>query len=269
VERAWRDLLDVLMLGNEYSEAGLAYDGEQVARFLVADRSNPGSIVSAISTARENVRSIRERVSTELWEAMNELHLDLQRRDLLAGLAFQPYDTFGHIRRSCQLIAGTVDDTMSHNDGWRFLTLGRMAERGIVTTRLLDVYFRRLLAPDEGVAFHQWLAVLRSAAALQEYRRSYQAAINPADAISFLLQSEDFPRSVQRCLRTAYEMVEAVSDVRLGYRTRRHLGLLLAQVEHCNIDALVHDGLKQFLSDVVVRFEELTEVLSSEVFDPR
>jgi uncharacterized circularly permuted ATP-grasp superfamily protein/uncharacterized alpha-E superfamily protein len=269
VERVWRDLLDVLLLGGDYAESERPLEAEAVAGFLVLERSNPGSIIATVGTARENVRGVREKVSAELWEAVNDLHLDLQRRNLKAELANQPYDLLGFVRRSCQLVAGIVDDTMSHNDGWRFVTLGRTVERAIVSTRLLDVYFRRLLAPDEAVAFHQWLTVLRSAAALQEYRRSFQAAINPADAISFLLQSEEFPRSVLSCVRRAYSMVDAVSDPRLGFRTRRHTGKLLAEVEHCDVDALLHDGLQRFLSGLVVGLEHLSDVLWDEVFAPR
>jgi uncharacterized alpha-E superfamily protein len=90
--RTWSQLLDVLHLRGEWGERPLdaSEDTTELVRFLVLDQENPGSISAAILRARENVRSVRELVSTELWEAVNDLHLELRSRDLRREVAEQP-----------------------------------------------------------------------------------------------------------------------------------------------------------------------------------
>jgi uncharacterized alpha-E superfamily protein len=89
---------------------------------------------------------VRELVSSELWEAVNDLHLALGRRDLRRDLADQPYELFGAVRRACMTIYGTASETMPRDDGWRFMALGRMLERAEMTCRLLDVRYAQLEA---------------------------------------------------------------------------------------------------------------------------
>jgi uncharacterized alpha-E superfamily protein len=105
-ERAWAQLLDVLHLNELYGDGPLG--SEEVVRFLVLDPDNPGSITTSIARARENTRSVRELVSSELWEAVNDLHLALGTRDLRRDLEEQPYELFRDVRNACMTIYGVA-----------------------------------------------------------------------------------------------------------------------------------------------------------------
>src|SRR4029453_19161216 len=91
--------------------------------------------------ARENARNVREQISTELWESINTFHLELRGRDLREDLERQPYQLYSLVKHRCQSIAGVASETMSRDDGWRFLLLGRMLERAEMICRLLSVRF--------------------------------------------------------------------------------------------------------------------------------
>ena len=238
-----------------------------MASFLVADRTNPGSVISAVATARENIRTLQEKVSRELWEALNGLYLDLFSRDLVADLADQPFEIHAHVRRGCQGVSGIIEETMSHNDGYRFLTLGRMVERAIVTCRLLRVSFTKLLSRQQPIVFHQWVSVLRAAGAFQEYRKVFQAAIAPADAVEFLLQAHEFPRSVGWCVRQADAMLGDMVGADSGTRSRRQIGLLRAELEYADVEALMKGGLASFLDSTVRKLEQFSETVSDEFFE--
>ncbi len=203
-----RGLLNSLALEKEYEETGLAYDSESVVHFLVSDLQNPGSIRSAIGTARRNMRQAQEKVSIECWEGLNDLYFQLNNDDLSAQLADHPFELFSDIWRKCAMVSGVMDETMSHNDAWRFTEVGRQTERALLTSRMLAVFLPRMQSEDQDMAFHGWITALRSAGAIQEYRKLFQSSLDPLHAAMFLIQNREFPRSIQYCIRQCDEALD-------------------------------------------------------------
>ncbi|HMK10482.1 MAG TPA: alpha-E domain-containing protein, partial [Acidimicrobiales bacterium] len=147
--RAWLDLLAVLSLDQAFAERHDEITAGLVSEFLVLDDKNPGAIVSAVGRARENARSVRELISTELWEAVNTFWLELLARNLRADIEEQPYELYGLVKRRCQMVNGVTSETMPRDDGWRFLMLGWMLERAEMTCRLLNVRYGELASATD------------------------------------------------------------------------------------------------------------------------
>lgn len=286
VPASWEQLLDVLHLRPAYGDAPI--EPARVIRFLVLDRDAPGSITASVTRARENIRSVRELVSSELWEAVNELHLALIRRDLRRDLDDQPHELFGVIRRACMTIYGTASETMPRDDGWRFMALGRMLERAEMTCRLIDVRYGQLEAlagpsrrlsgvaspvgPDVEVPqgadradFHHWIAVLKSASAFEAYRRRYRASMDPADVVEFLLLEPDLPRSVVYCLTSSQRLLQALSH---GASTRavRRVGRASASLQYRDVGELFELGLHPYLEQVQDRVAAIADAVADEFF---
>lgn len=268
-EQAWRQLLDVLHLAVEFGESSTATGRDPfattVTRFLVSDRANQGSVVSSLRQARENLRSVREMISTECWEATNALYLQMQGRDLSADLAQRPYEPLGDVRRGAALAIGLANDTMRHDDGWRFLTLGRMLERVAMISRLLLV---RVADGDvhSDIGFHDGVAILKSVSASEVYRRSHRR-MDPAGVVSFLLLERDFPRSVLYCLNSAeVQLVALGSGTSQAGRAHRTLGRLRAAIEYRNADELLDEGLQGFLTWVDESVREISDMVIDEFF---
>lgn len=268
---AWRQLLDVLHLPAAFVAVPTATDQDDtpsattVTRFMVSDRANPGSVVSSIRQARENLRSVREMISTECWEATNSLYLQMQGRDLTADLAQRPYEPLGDVRRGAALAVGLANDTMRHDDGWRFLTLGRMLERVGMICRLLLV---RVADSDihSDIGFHDGVAILKSVSASEAYRRSHRR-MDPAGVVSFLLLEGDFPRSVLYCLKSAeVQLVALGAGTSQAGRAHRTLGRLRAAIEYRNADELLDEGLQGFLTWVDESVREISDMVIAEFF---
>ncbi len=279
VAMAWYQLLEVLHLRAAY---GAPIEPVNVMRFLVLDADNPGSVTASIERARENVRSVRELVSSELWEAVNDLHLVLGDRDLEAELADQPYELFRTVRRMSMTIYGVASETMPRDEGWRFMALGRLLERAEMTCRLIDVRYAQLEAmsgPSQRLAgdtaevprgpdrtdFHHWIAVLKSASAFEAYRRRYRSSMDPADVVEFLLLERDLPRSVLFCLGGARRQLEALRDGRPS-RAARQLGRTTASLEFRDVGELFDVGLQEFLEDVQEQIAVTAEQIADEFF---
>jgi len=203
ISPGWQPLIAISGGDAQFNEHHSDYSQSNAVRFLVADESYPGSIVSSLGYARENARTIRDYIPREAWEQVNNLFLEL-KQGLPAGLAQRRrYQFLNNIVAGIQQLTGLLAGTLNHDCGYRFLRCGRNLERADMTARILKVRCSSLLpeqmelTPFENI---QWMSVLYSLTAYQMYRRRMQARVRRAQVLRFLLQETVFPRSYHHCL---------------------------------------------------------------------
>lgn len=277
---SWHDLLEILNVDLVFSETDRPLTAEAVSEFLVFDPDNTSTIRSNVVKARENLRAVRELISTELWEAINAFHLRVSARNLRDDISGEPHELYAMVRTQCQAIAGVANETMSRDEGWNFLSLGWMLERSVMTLRLLLVRYSQLVAAGASGGFHHWVATLKSASGSEAFRRRYRASMDPADVVAFLLMSPHFPRSVLFGLQTAEKSlgwIEGSATPRS--RPQRLLGRLRADVEYLDVTELLAGDLSLYLNmierdvrkvaeAVEIAYFRSTDELSVHVLDP-
>jgi uncharacterized alpha-E superfamily protein len=266
-ERSWRDLLKVLWLDLPFAELEQGMRANTVSEFLVFDPQNPGSIVSDVTSARENARAARELVSSELWEAINRFHLELRSRDLRDDVEARPHELYAFVKRSCQTISGVASETMPRDDGWRFLKLGWMLERAEMTCRLIDVRYSQMVTARAAGGFHHWLQTLKSASGSEAFRRRYRASMDPADVVEFLLLSRTFPRSVLFCLRAAeIDLARLEAGSATLARPQRILGRTRSDLEFLDTRELLEGDLHVFLDQLLSGVRQVAESVALQYF---
>jgi len=234
---------------------------ETVCRFMTFERENPDSIVNAVAAARENARSIRESISSEMWETLNGLYLQVTGPGAEAAWSANPHTFYRQVQYGSQQFQGTTDATMLHDEGWHFLQVGKFLERADSATRILDSKYRLLLGQtDRPVDTVQWIAVLRSCSAYEGFRRRQEVAhIAPRDVAHFLLLDPFFPRSVLFCINEAWTALRGIGTGQSQHDARpveRSLGLLQAQLRYADIDdVLCH--LHEYLDEMQIRFNRV------------
>ena len=172
---------------------------------LAYDADNPSSVVGSLRLARENARGLREILATEVWEALNRTYHELDNH-VRAARTLGPHLLFQWVRDRVALVGGLIDTVLLHDDGWRFLTIGRCLERVDMTARLLGA------VPATADA-SRWSGVLVSCGANDAFLRTYGGDIDQAKALSILLLDPDFPRSVNYALAQAEMCLEQVDGV--------------------------------------------------------
>ena len=252
----WNPL--VIITGDDAAFAA-RYDGASranVMRFLTFDLENPNSIISCLRAARENARTVREAISSEMWEQINTCYLMVNAAAEDRRIMESPYNFFQEVKKASQLFDGITDATMLHDEGWHFYRMGRFLERAEKTSRLLDVKYFILLpsVSDVGTTLDdiQWGAVLRSASAFEMYRKRH-GHIAPERIVDFLLLDDEFPRSVDYCLSRTNESLHAISGTPIGtFRNpaEQHLGYLRAELAYSDVGQIIGKGLHEFLDNL-------------------
>ncbi len=250
----WRSIIQLNSDEEKFFADDRVVSAQSVLEFYVVDADNPTSIVSTIRGARENARTLRPLISTEMWVQLNVFYnrlAALRVADLAPGRLAALFAT---VKEACQTHTGITEGTFFRDQGWYFYQLGRYIERADQTTRLLDIKYHLLLPDVADVGsptdVSQWNALLRSAAGYHAYRRLHAASTTPARVAGFLLLNQAFPRSVHHCVR---EVGRLLGDVKSHYSLRggndaaEELDRLRAVLGTLTITAILSEGLHEFL----------------------
>jgi uncharacterized alpha-E superfamily protein len=202
--RSWRPIL--VVSGEEAAFVGkrgeqAAEDAEQVQRYMTWDRENLTSIRSSIAAVRENARSIREVLSLDVWQTVNELWLWMNGDDAEAAYEADREGFYRHIRDACLLVLGTVRNTMLHDLPLDFLWLGVVLERASQTARILDVHSHENAHTHDAV----WLALLRACSGLEAFMQRFQGRVGGEAVARFLVLEPSHPRAIRFLVREARE----------------------------------------------------------------
>jgi uncharacterized alpha-E superfamily protein len=268
----WQPLIETTGDASEFAERYGTATQQNVIQFLTFDSENVNSIRSCLRAARENARSVREVISSEMWEKLNEFYLMVNAAD---AESIDPQDLFRSVRMAGHLFTGVTNATMTHNEGWHFCRLGRMLERADKTSRILDVKYFLLLpsAADVGTTSDdiQWAAVLRSTSAFEMYRKAH-GRILPERVVEFLLFENEFPRAIQYCLVRAREAVHAISGTPTGifrHPVERLLGELCSELAYARVEAIITGGLHEYLDRLQNKVNQVGMGISETFFAAR
>lgn len=270
----WEPLVRATGDWEQFSSRYEAPSRDSVLYFMTFDTENPNSILSCLSMARENARTVREMLSTEMWEHVNHFYLEVKGNFTQENVMENPDLFYAKIRRQGHLAGGILDSTMSHSEGWHFSNLGRFIERADKTARILDIkYF--ILLPDVSavgspIDLLQWTAVLKSASAFEMYRKKY-GVILPARIVEFLLLDREFPRSILFCLARAENSLHEISGSRIWSfvnPAEKLLGKLRSDLDYTDIRDIFNQGLHEYIDLLQFRMNEIDQSLYETFFDP-
>ncbi len=264
----WEPLLEITSERELFRASYTHADEESMLAFFTLDRGNPSSIWSCIHAARTNLGPPRHRISSEFWLELNSLYLDAQNWSPQSIIEAGVFKFFAELRNRFYCLHGIVNSTLARDDAFDLMQVGTMLERADNVARLVDVKYHYLLPRLEDIGgpadLRQWAAVLRSASALEAYRRAF-GAISIEKVVEMLLFDAAFPRSVRFC---ADRMTASLRNLGAGQADARPISQLIASDTLLGLlttqDAAgaIAQGLHEFL----LRVEHECAVIGSMVF---
>lgn len=274
-QQQWKPLIDTTGDGDMFEEKYGDATAENVIKFLTFDPDYPHSILSCLSAARENARTVREAISSTTWEELNDFYHFVKNSRPSDELVTGASDYFTKIRQYSHLFNGTLDATMSRGQGWHFANLGRMLERADKTSRILDVKYFTLLPKLEDVGTTiddlQWSAVLRSVGGFEMYRKRYHS-ITIHRVVEFLVLDRVFPRSVNFCLIQADWSMHSITGSPQGsYHNapEQLLGRLQSELAYSDVEMIINKGLHEFIDGFQHRLNGISDEVRETYFAMR
>lgn len=273
----WRFLLEALRT----PAASGPIDPTLLVDSLVFSRRNSSSIVSCIATARENLRHVREQCSSEMWEQLNRLYLEIM--DARPGVRpeqswiMKSHSFFRAVQEGAHLFQGITDGTMSHGEGWQHIQLGRYVERADTLACLMETHFKRTnmsadLAADqvvESAEYLEWVGLLRACVAFEAYCKAHTAAIRPLRVAEFLVLNPEFPHSIRFAVDRVNAALHIIGDLteRKAKTPTRIAGRLRAQLSFSSIEEIMAGGARPYLENIRSECAQIHAAIHQVYFD--
>jgi uncharacterized alpha-E superfamily protein len=223
---------------------------QNVIRFLTFDRDNPNSIISCLRAARENARSVRDTISSNMWNYINRVYLwvvQKSKEDQIDDLQ----QFYAEVQDANRFLVGLAETTMSHNEAWHFGRLGRLIERADKTARILDVHYYMLLpsvdyvdTPYDSIL---WTALLKSTSGFEMYRKVHPY-IYHENVADFLIFDHYFPRSMHWCVTTAVRSMTSIcEDMPTEPEALHEIRTLEGTLNNIDVETVLENGLHEFI----------------------
>jgi uncharacterized alpha-E superfamily protein len=268
-DRRWQRVLQALGAPRD-----IQFEGDAIAltRRLTFDSANRASVLGCIISARENARHVREQISTEMWQRLNSLYLQVTRPEMQSDMhaeALQqqnegPTEFLGQVMEGVHQFQGVTDSTMSHGEGWQFIQVGRYMERASATATLLEAYQPELWAKTDALPdsneYLEWMGLLRSATAFEAYCKVYTADLSPDWILEFLLLDADFPHSLRFSIDAMQQALEVIQDLSGGTRgdkLTRISGRLRATLSYSSVEEIMSGDVVTYLRDIQRQCREI------------
>jgi uncharacterized alpha-E superfamily protein len=264
----WRPLLAICGHEAAFAEASGAREptAARASDFITRAKENPGSIRQSLRLARENARVVRDRISKEMWECVNELWLRSEER-LARPLA---PDYYRMLRSEVARFHGLTVSTMTRGEAFGFYLLGFFLERSDMTCRILDVKYHLLLPEPSMVGspldYYQWAALLKSMSGFEAYRRKYPA-LRPEDVADFVILDPEFPRSLRFAVDRMQQALVSVGSAGVRSAAVTAAMEIATLLDKHDARSLAQTGLHDFLGQLLERTSRLHEALEEEYFE--
>lgn len=271
----WTPLLD--MTGGE-AELRAKYgrlDTRSISSWLAFDRDNPSSIASSLSRARENARGLRDRIPSEMWEAINRSYLNLcfENGDILDRDGLYEYCVAA--RDASQFFFGIAFATLPRDEGWAFMRAGQMLERGDNTLRVLQSRFKDAVADTQAqdpasrtLQDQRWVSALKGASAYEAYRKRVHSGIDPLRIAEFLLLDEHFPRSVRYSAQNLHDALTQIDHWHPGAHPEilRLSRWLYARLQYATVQDILHDENPP-IGELLTDFNQVGAAINAAYFE--
>jgi len=254
-----------------YERFPSAPSSERVLRFMVLDPANPSSIYSCIQSARESARTLRGVITTEMYEDLNGLWLEIKDRTDESIAAQGISEFFDWVKMRSHQFRGVTFGTMLRDEAYHFIRLGTFMERADNTARILDVKYHTLLpsVADVGgaVDYYQWSALLRSVSAFDSYRKVYRDVITPMRVAELLILRDDMPRSLHACMNEIYDILRDLCEPS-SREAERLAGELHAQLHYGRTEQIISPGLHEYLMNFLEKLNALNDEINKHFLVP-
>jgi uncharacterized alpha-E superfamily protein len=270
-EFSWKPVLKIFTFLKEEEANAMAGNTRAVLQWMVTDKDNPNSVLNIVTQARENARSVQDHITKEMWQCLNEFYHTIRQEKLIDLLQKEdPVTVLDSLIKQGLLYYGTTDVTMSRGEGNAFINIGKFLERAIQSADILDIKFSDLNYDlDKPTDTTYWKYLLMSISGYELYLKTYRSGFGAKNVMEQILLNETFPRSVIYSinhLQGYFERLKSEKNI-VGFNQLDFMiGKLRSKIKFSTPDAIINEGLHQYLTETKASLLEIGNTLNQNYF---
>ncbi len=270
LEFSWKPVLRIFTYLDEDHANSLAHHSRAVLEYMVTDKENPNSVLNIITHARENARSVQDHITKELWQCLNDFYHDIRDERLVQSLNREdPVTILDILIKQGLLYYGTMDITMARGEGYAFINIGKLLERGVQSADILDIKFSDHHYDFTKTDTMYWKYLLMSISGYELYIKTYRSGFDAKNVVEQIVLNNDFPRSVLYAINHLHHYFERLKSDRNaeGYRKIDFMiGRIKSRVKYSTVESIMKQGLHAYLNRVKEDLSEVAIALNQNYF---
>jgi len=263
-EFSWKPVLLIFTYMEEEQASAISNHSREVLQYMVTGKENPNSVLNMVTHARENARSVQDHITKELWQCLNDFYHTIRDERLAESLQREdPVTVLDVLIKQGLLYYGTTDITMARGEGYAFMNIGKLLERGVQSADILDIKFSDLQYDFTKTDTMYWKYLLLSISGYELYLKTYRSGFEAKNVVEQIVLNNDFPRSVIYSINQLHRYFERLkSDGNAeGFRKIDFMiGKIKSKVKYSTVETIMEEGLHAYLNTVK---EELYEVANA------
>lgn len=209
--------------------------------------STPNGLSFNLNAMIQSAHSVRERLSSDTWHAINAIREQLfdlrQKNPLQLDDSLEKLDA---LITALMAFSGLTMESLSRDQDWLFLDLGRRIERSQnLTARLRHCLLRPCSETSETTVLE---ALLCGAESLIAYRRRFRAQLHIQNVLDLLLLDERHPRSLAYQFGLIQRYIEDLPSKTDQHHLSREARLILEANTRLRLADLPDLGLSSLLT---------------------
>lgn len=269
-EFSWKPVLRLFTYADGEEVDLLEYNSREVLIYMVTDKENPNSILNLVTKARENARSVQDHITTELWQSLNGFYHIMREEQLARSLKYDdPVSALDSLIKQSVMYYGIINITMTRGEGYAFMNMGKYIERATQSANILDVRFGDAEYDEASVDPTYWKYLLLSISGYQLYLKTYRGGFEGKNIVEQIVLNIDFPRSILRAIDQLQQNFKRLIDEGHTDKSRAiefMLGRLKSKLSYTTVDAIMQQGLHEYLGEVKSTLHEAGNALSRNYF---
>ncbi len=251
----WSPVLQIFTELNPTEIEKIKDDTNAALLFMITDKSNPNSIRSIITKARENARGVQDHITKEVWESINEYYqkVSSKRIEELLESGEQLYTISSLIDQSLYFY-GVSEVTMPRGEGWNFMNIGKFIERAIQTADILDIKFNDIEYDlNNPMDIPYWKNLLLSVSGYEYYMKTYHTGLQTQNVLDMIIMNTNFPRSILYSVKKISHIMEKIGHERTDgdIQLEKNIGRLRSRIEYSDLESISKVGLHQYLDEII------------------
>ncbi len=267
---SWAPVLEIFTYLEDEQYSAIGNDSRTVLQYMVTDKENPNSVLSIVTRARENARSVQDHITKELWQCLNDFYHTVRDERLVEWLnQDDPVSVLDILIRQNLLYYGTIDITMSRGEGYAFINLGKFIERGTQSADILDVKFSDENYEITSADTTYWKYLLMSISGYELYLKTYRSGFEARTVVELITLNRDFPRSVLYSINQLMRYFTRLRSDRNAESFQQIeflIGKLKSKINYSTTDSILKQGLHEYLAEVKTDLNEIGVALNQNYF---
>ncbi len=262
---SWRPLLVTYTSLKPEEIEELEKDTTGILKYLTVDKTNGASAYNYIMQARENARSIQDHITKEVWQCLNDYYHFIRDAGIERQIQFgDPVSAIDSLIRHNILFTGMVDNTMTRDEGFTYLNIGKFLERALQTTDIVQMEIGEFTTGTKSMMEGSTLRyLLYSLSGFEMYIKTYKGNFSAENILQLVVYHSHFPHSILYCLERIYKYFERLhaESLQESYEQMDFIiGRTVNNLKYSNVDPQDPEMLHSFLQKTK---NELFDIASS------